>query len=86
MDDEVHRHTGQGLLESFIPRMILGFADGKSHRGHARRGTADDVRSGQFDHAPNAAGPQMVMNDDKSQVAVTVFNHGSDSVKSFGDV
>ena len=50
-----------------IPFCVVGFAAGQRHGGDGRK-PAQEMRRGEFDDAPDAAGPQMIMDNDQIHV------------------
>ena len=64
------------LSKDFAPFLIRGFADRECDAAASLAKGADNMRHRQFDDAANAAGPQMVVDDDQLHGRARINDEG----------
>lgn len=70
--EKLHRRVAKVMRKRFIPLPILRFARGQHDSAFGSSELPQQIRRGQFNHAPDASGPEMVMEDDQPNRASTV--------------
>jgi len=68
LNEQFNRDGGEQSSECFVPISIQGLSAGENNGVHLCRST--QVGRGQLNDAPNAAGAQMIVNDDEFQSLV----------------
>ncbi len=63
IDGQLHRYGRDMLREKRIPLLVLRLTDGENDLVYRATAGLHEVRPGQFDDTPNAAGTQVVVDD-----------------------
>ena len=64
-DQHFDQHTGQLSCEVNVPLAVGWFAGGEHDVCDWARGSAHQMRHGEFDDSPDTAWPKVIMNDDQ---------------------